>query len=50
MIAIAIAMFIAARPRNGIVVSWLRSDNLQWAYTMMIVLLLGVESAIALAS
>ena len=48
MVAIAIAMVIVARTRNGKVVPWLHSEHLQWAYTMTIIVLLAVGGAIAL--
>ncbi len=49
MIGMAVAMFVLARPRDGKVVDWLRSDILQWAYVMTIVALIGVGLAISLA-
>ena len=49
MIGVAVAMFVLARPRDGKVVHWLRSDNRQWAYVMTIVVLIVVGFAISLA-
>ena len=49
MIGVAVAMFVLARPRDGKVVHWLRSDNRQWAYVMTIVVLISVGFAISLA-
>jgi hypothetical protein len=48
MIGIAVAMFVLAQPRDGEVVSWLRSDIRQLAYVMTIVLLLIVGFVISL--
>jgi hypothetical protein len=47
MVAIAIAMFVAACPRNGKVVPWLSTDNIEFAYAMMMIILLSVGGAIA---
>jgi hypothetical protein len=49
MIGSAIAMFVLARPRQGKVVHWLRSDNRQWAYVMIIVVLICVGVVMSLA-
>ena len=48
MIGVAVVMFVLAKPRDGNVVPWLRSDNRQLAYVMTIVVLLLVGFVISL--
>jgi hypothetical protein len=48
MIGIAIVMFVAARPRNGQVVPWLFNDSVEFAYAMMMIILLALGGAVAL--
>ena len=49
MIGLAIAMFVLARSRDGEAAYWLRSDNRQMAYVMMIAGLIGLGFAMSLA-